>query len=139
MYLKFGICLASLFFTFVLELFAFRIGTAYLSKHGIAFENTHDMGLGQGTEVASGPAGDAEAGRLEPTKNASPGAMASNETLPDEKWQDASEANPAAAQILGVVILEFGVLFHSVSPLCGFHSGKTGLKLIGDLPSSSLD
>ncbi len=31
-----------------------------------------------------------------------------------EQWSDASEHMPAAAQILGVAILEFGVLFHSV-------------------------
>lgn len=32
----------------------------------------------------------------------------------DEKYTDSSEENPAAAQILGVAILEFGVVFHSV-------------------------
>jgi hypothetical protein len=33
-------------------------------------------------------------------------------------WTDSSESTPAGAQILGVAILEFGILFHSVcSPL----------------------
>ena len=32
----------------------------------------------------------------------------------DETYTDASEDKPAAAQILGVAILEFGVVFHSV-------------------------
>jgi hypothetical protein len=30
-------------------------------------------------------------------------------------WADQSENTPAGAQILGVAILEFGILFHSVS------------------------
>jgi hypothetical protein len=32
-------------------------------------------------------------------------------------WTDSSESTPAGAQILGVAILEFGILFHSVCPL----------------------
>jgi hypothetical protein len=32
-------------------------------------------------------------------------------------WADSSESTPAGAQILGVAILEFGILFHSVCPL----------------------
>jgi len=34
-------------------------------------------------------------------------------------WTDSSESTPAGAQILGVAILEFGILFHSVCPLLG--------------------
>jgi hypothetical protein len=31
-----------------------------------------------------------------------------------EAWKDSSEANPPGAQILGVAVLEFGIVFHSV-------------------------
>ena len=31
-----------------------------------------------------------------------------------DQFADASEDNPAAAQLLGVMILEFGVIFHSL-------------------------
>ena len=42
------------------------------------------------------------------------GLVESSASSIDEKYTDASEAKPAAAQILGVAILEFGVVFHSV-------------------------
>ena len=35
----------------------------------------------------------------------------------DDRYTDSSEAEPAGAQILGVAVLEFGILFHSVGCL----------------------
>jgi solute carrier family 39 (zinc transporter), member 1/2/3 len=116
--------LTSLFATFVVQLVAYRWGTNYLAKRGIAYEsemshrpegyngidNTHgghDVGTGMPVN-GSNPNGAAEAGRIQSEK------LESKETLVGEGYKDASEETPAAAQILGVAILEFGVVFHSV-------------------------
>ncbi|EMD38804.1 hypothetical protein CERSUDRAFT_47146 [Gelatoporia subvermispora B] len=102
-----AIALCSIFMIFILELVAFRWGTAKLAKLGI----THDAhGHGVGGHAAHGPEGakseetsavqekydiDLEAEAIAAAKN---GAVVENPT----------------AQIIGVAILEFGVLLHSV-------------------------
>ena len=130
---QFGICLASLFFTFVLELVAFRLGTAYLAKQGITMDGTtaHSAPAGfngmDSTHGSHGPRSDIEAsgmGMNDPrvqTEKAiketqDPKGFESSASSVDERYTDASEATPAGAQILGVAILEFGVVFHSVRP-----------------------
>jgi hypothetical protein len=66
--------------------------------------------------VASGsvPLEEATASRAESTITAPTPSVDRKE--PDY-WTDSSESTPAGAQILGVAILEFGILFHSVCPL----------------------
>ncbi|ORY34667.1 ZIP-like iron-zinc transporter [Naematelia encephala] len=107
----FGICLASLFVTFVIELVAFRVGTSYLAKRGLEMPAPHGIGAMQIQQTQIDPESAAE-----PTQKvlADKALEDSESTSSDDRFRDASEANPATAQILGVVILEFGVLFHSV-------------------------
>ncbi|KAM0755469.1 ZIP zinc/iron transport family [Meredithblackwellia eburnea MCA 4105] len=109
----FGICLSSLFATFVIQLVCFRVGTERLAKLGVDGPHPHITG----TAHPHVPAG------VDPTS-----AEESSESTPREKeehgsigeesdvvfFSDASEKNPASAQLMSVAILEFGVIFHSV-------------------------
>ena len=126
----FGICLVSLFLTFVGEMVAFRIGTARLAKLGI------DMTEANGTDGHGSHPG-AHAGHfarveaaddVETNGAANAGAPAAikkhnnievsekeiDDDETDDRYRDASLNAPAAAQILGVAILEFGVVLHSI-------------------------
>ncbi|KZO89881.1 ZIP zinc/iron transport family [Calocera viscosa TUFC12733] len=111
----FGICLASLFATFVIELIAFRIGTARLEKLGIADAHAHPgvHHFPQGEEDGMHPPETLE--NLDATEQGLAAKKMVNEgSASVEEFIDASESNPAIAQILGVAILEFGVIFHSL-------------------------
>lgn len=136
---KLGICTAALFFTFVIDLVAVRLGKEYLAKHGISTE--HQVQVSQGLQVlasqqpprprspsaaaASGSSGgDVErASTISATTNEDgvrEGSVIMT-TMPEDTkvadyWTDQSENTPPGAQILGVAILEFGILFHSVRP-----------------------
>jgi hypothetical protein len=119
----------------VLELFAFRIGKAWLAKrgiHDIPGDNHTSTGYNgvDGSHGGHHIGGDGlQAGHhVNVTTDTTAGeatgknGMIGNEeealdsTSDFEKgFGDASEETPAAAQILGVAILEFGVVFHSVS------------------------
>lgn len=57
------------------------------------------------SQALTDPQVQAEKARAELTMDAKDSA-----SIGDERWQDASENHPAVAQILGVAILEFGVL-----------------------------
>jgi hypothetical protein len=142
--MKLGICTAAIFFTFVIDLVAVRLGRQYLEKHGISTD--HQVKVEQGLNVLSGQdqaqdravdvecAGvvtDPVGGGGEPSTGIVAGVplervttsragssitaptTASDRKVPDY-WTDSSESTPAGAQILGVAILEFGILFHSV-------------------------
>lgn len=89
--------MSSLFIIFVLEIVALRVGKTYLAKHGI---QTH-------TDVTHHV-------RLE-TELHQPIPLPVVKDSADSFWNDSSETTPPGAQILGVAILEFGILFHSVS------------------------
>ncbi|CAD6574983.1 MAG: high-affinity Zn(2+) transporter zrt1 [Tremellales sp. Tagirdzhanova-0007] len=127
----FGICLASLFFTFVLELVAFRLGTKYLAARGITMEGSpsgpgvHGAAGFNGVDSAHGGhviggndmQGMSRSPMTDPqiqTEKAMIEINKSSSLSVDETYTDASEDKPAAAQILGVAILEFGVVFHSL-------------------------
>ncbi|KAI0773219.1 ZIP zinc/iron transport family [Trametes elegans] len=131
-----GICLISIFLIFIVELIAFRWGTAMLARHGFA----HDAhGHGLASHAAHGP----ETDRM--TQAAIAKGEASNNSLTQEKNPDIESQHsqeherhypqahsdverpgihnthsPSAlsdspiAQIIGVAVLEFGVLLHSV-------------------------
>lgn len=98
-----------------MELVAFRFGTAWLAKNGI-----HDMpGHTDATYNAVGHDAPADhPARDVINSESSPAGAAFLEKKqdidPESGFNDASEETPAAAQILGVAILEFGVVFHSV-------------------------
>ncbi|KAH9951166.1 ZIP-like iron-zinc transporter [Amylocystis lapponica] len=104
-----GISLCSIFTIFITELVAFRWGTAKLAKLGI----THDAhGHGMPSQhAAHGPEGAGpvvESKTIESEEKDFTGA-------PDvETGPVGSIADSATAQIIGVAILEFGVLLHSI-------------------------
>ena len=127
----FGICLFSIFFIFIVEIVAFRWGTARLKRLGLA----HDAhGHGLATHAAHGP----ETDKITQQSIAHQGAVS-------EKTQDDDSAHSAhggeqhypqahsdvetgkhvhhvphavgdspLAQIIGIAILEFGVVLHSI-------------------------
>lgn len=172
---KLGICTAALFFTFVTDLVAVRLGKEYLAKHGISTE--HQVQVAHGLQTldsqpqaqpqpqpqARAGAGDVE--RAAASSGAGAGAggsttsvasvagdapgltpmpsMLSIETTTDTKskkpdyWSDQSENTPPGAQILGVAILEFGILFHSVRPWSRSPSGIGSLRKL-DMADLSL-
>lgn len=95
-----SLCMASVLGIFVVELVAFRLGTARLAKLGLE----HDAhGHAAGSHAAHGP----EAG------------LEMSSTEKDEKQSLDVESgeiitDTVAAQIIGVGILEFGVILHSI-------------------------
>lgn len=124
----FGICLASLFFVFVLQLVMFRFGTEKLEKlgfkdkpHGHPGIHGHVSGTGtdghahahgafvDATNPAEGAA-DAHAHTGSDMHKAESGSLSSADN--SVAYRDASEESPALAQLLGVATLEFGVIFH---------------------------
>ncbi|THH10716.1 hypothetical protein EW146_g8287 [Bondarzewia mesenterica] len=104
-----ALALLSIFSIFIVELLAFRIGTAKLRKLGI----THDAhGHGVGAHSAHGPEGSqlGPAGGEEVAKK-------ENDTVSEadiENQHKHDDDASALAQIIGVAILEFGVMLHSI-------------------------
>jgi zinc transporter 1/2/3 len=96
-----ALALLSVFSIFIVELVAFRWGTAKLAALGVK----HDAhGHGLGAHAAHGPEG-----RM---MNNDSNSEKINEDL--ESAQDSKVDLGAAGQIIGVFILEFGVLLHSM-------------------------
>lgn len=130
--IAFGICLISLYFIFVVEMIAFRVGTAKLKKWGIGAQPHGFLGAnhgnGGGIEGSEGLDDAArDAGAPGQDHQGSPNVViptdakrdmlkeeTGTDTSSDFRFQDSSEASPAVAQILGVAILECGVILHSV-------------------------
>ncbi|KAH9840291.1 ZIP zinc/iron transport family [Rhodofomes roseus] len=128
-----AICLGSIFMIFIVELVAFRWGTAVLARVGLEHD-AHGHGLATGSHSAHGPevrpAG--AAGAVAPNKLEYvdvEDARGDDHTLGDpEKASEKHAAHEhthehgmhgvlsdsAIAQIIGIAILEFGVLLHSV-------------------------
>jgi zinc transporter 1/2/3 len=98
--------LLSIFGIFIVELIAFRWGTAKLT----ALNMTHDPhGHQVGSHVAHGPEGDDRRGEEYTTGNEVPEKKVDDiESVHKAKHMDAT----AAGQIIGVFILEFGAVLH---------------------------
>jgi len=104
-----ALSILSIFGIFIIELVAFRWGTAKLT----ALDMEHDAhGHGVGSVAAHGPEGDDQRG-LEQTNG--------NRSYEKKNIDDVESLqvvrnmdDNAAAQIIGVMILEFGVVLHSV-------------------------
>lgn len=77
------------------------MGTAHLAKLGIS-----DESLNLGNPTAESEAGSGDGKALDPEK----GSLGASSQ--DSLFGDASERSPAAAQLLGVAVLEFGIVFH---------------------------
>ncbi|KAH9926241.1 ZIP zinc/iron transport family [Epithele typhae] len=136
-----AICLVSIFSIFMVELVAFRWGTARLARLGLA----HDAhGHGLVSHAAHGPETDQATQARIAGNSSSPAALHVDIAIsPREKSQDSESLNEhehaqqnghlfpphkhshhhhhphavgdsAVAQIVGIAILEFGVLLHSL-------------------------
>ncbi|KAF5390465.1 hypothetical protein D9757_005250 [Collybiopsis confluens] len=106
-----ALCLLSIFGIFLAELVAFRWGTAKLAKIGIV----HDPhGHGAGAHAAHGPENGAN--DIETTAVAEEKSSHSRfASVPSLRQQDDTMAlDTPISQIIGVAILEFGVVLHSV-------------------------
>ncbi|KAI0272314.1 ZIP-like iron-zinc transporter [Gloeopeniophorella convolvens] len=121
-----ALALASIFFIFIVELLAFRIGTAKLKKLGIRHD-AHGHGVGalsahgpeSGPAVSSAPVSgdppslqlDIETVAFESEKKEK--SVDSDDSQVHEHDELVSDEG-AAAQVIGIAILEFGVILHSV-------------------------
>ncbi|KAG6890084.1 hypothetical protein C0995_012033 [Termitomyces sp. Mi166 len=97
-----ALCMLSIFSIFVVELVAFRWGTSKLKKLGFGYD---PHGHEPGSHAAHGPESSSSNERGDPESQ-------------DLKHQHGTHTNTmedrAVAQIIGVGILEFGVLLHSI-------------------------
>lgn len=112
-----ALCLLSIFGIFIIELVAFRWGTSKLKKLGLHHDN-HGHNLG--SHAAHGPEGayNQPATAADVPKAPDEKSNKSGSEIDSEAQQHAHHANTiadnAAAQIIGVAILEFGVALHSI-------------------------
>jgi len=113
-----ALCLLSIFGIFLVELVAFRWGTAKLAKIGLVYDaHGHEAGAhsahGPETNIASNNGSEGNDEKI--LEEARPASQSSVSKVPGQ-----TQAAPPAAldspetQIVGVAILEFGVLLHSV-------------------------
>ncbi|KAJ8590146.1 ZIP zinc/iron transport family [Rhizopogon salebrosus TDB-379] len=101
-----ALAMLSIFVIFIVELVAFRWGTSKLAALGM----THDPhGHGLGAHAAHGP--ERGGSLIRPDDDSNSEKISDDiETAHEDKQMDFN----AAAQIIGVFILEFGVLLHSL-------------------------
>jgi len=103
-------CLLSIFGIFIVELIAFRWGSAKLAKIGLIPQG-HGHGHGHEMEDHAAPApgaiGEVEREEKDPE-------VASRSSADHQSGKPSAVLDTAITQILGVAILEFGVLLHSV-------------------------
>ncbi|KAL0955311.1 hypothetical protein HGRIS_004197 [Hohenbuehelia grisea] len=92
-----ALCLLSIFCIFVVELIAFRWGTTKLAKLGL-YHDAH--GHAVGSHAAHGPEGDLVDGKAEQSS--------------DLEAHKPTYDNSTIAQMIGIAILEFGVVLHSI-------------------------
>ncbi|KAJ2930959.1 hypothetical protein H1R20_g6104, partial [Candolleomyces eurysporus] len=102
-----GLCMVSIFALFVIELIAFRWGTAKLASIG----KTHDShGHGIGAHAAHGPEGIVDtAPSKEKSVEESSRSDLESAVNPHRTW-----STDTTTQIIGIAILEFGVVLHSI-------------------------
>ncbi|KAJ7148397.1 ZIP-like iron-zinc transporter [Mycena crocata] len=101
-----ALCLLSIFSIFILELIAFRWGTAKLEKIG----HRHDPhGHYTGSHAAHGPEG-----AQTPPKEHETASDVEEQRHHHHHGELSHLDDSASAQIVGIAILEFGVLLHSV-------------------------
>ncbi|KAG5736017.1 Zinc-regulated transporter 1 [Termitomyces sp. T112] len=103
-----ALCMLSIFLIFIVELVAFRWGMSKIKQLGIAYDtHGHDIV----TNDANGP---------QPTDEPTPDPLSAREKNNGKGDLESQDSNAqgiidnAAAQIIGVAILEFGILLHSV-------------------------
>lgn len=111
--------MGSIFALFIVEFFAFRAGTAYLDRHGITLD-AHDPSIEHHTAHEHRPHQHDESPTDTSDKHQTPSSDDHSHNHDDEaavglpkKSADSSMASSPIAKILGVLILEVGVIFHS--------------------------
>ncbi|KAI5476563.1 zip-like iron-zinc transporter [Pseudohyphozyma bogoriensis] len=109
----FGIALISLFVTFVIQIVAFRVGTEYLESKGIK-KDPHIHVTGHPGHTADKVDASPDTTATNEDNDTEVGSMEKGSSGVIGEFKDASENSPAVAQILGVGMLEFGVIFHSI-------------------------
>lgn len=89
-----------------MEMFAYRLGTAHLAKLGINMDGDahHRAKLGQQHDHEIEPAPSSEAPTIEKA------GLKSETSSETEEYKDSSEDTPVMAQIIGIAVLEFGVV-----------------------------
>lgn len=106
-----AICLGSIFMIFIVELISFRCGTAVLAKIGLKHD-PHGHGLATGSHFAHGPEGRAGEESAKAVDYDSEEGPSDLEKRGVQVHEHALMSDSAIAQIIGVAILEFGVLLH---------------------------
>ena len=103
---------------FVIQLIAFRLGSARLAKIGMGQRHIHVAGHGGHVGEQDAPSSSMS---MTPATNGSPVTSIDKEKLAlndsssvlDDGYMDASEQNPMIAQVMGVATLEFGAFSFS--------------------------
>ncbi|KAH9931969.1 Zinc/iron permease [Fomitopsis serialis] len=126
-----AICLCSIFMIFIVELIAFRWGTAVLARVGLKHD-AHGHGLATGSHSAHGPevqaqGADAVAAKMqleypdavdirseELSMSDPEKGSAHHDAHAHDHGMHGALSDSAIAQIIGIAILEFGVVLHSV-------------------------
>jgi len=119
-----AIAMISVFGIFILELVAYRVGVQLMDRVGIDVHDTHGPGVAHGPEAPHNHPGHTHHrhGDEQRIPSDEEAAFASEKkdrngvTVSDDSASDSTAASlhQAAAQIIGVAILEFGVVVHSV-------------------------
>ncbi|KAJ4473600.1 Zinc/iron permease [Lentinula aciculospora] len=104
-----ALCLLSIFSIFIVELIAFRWGTAKLAKIGVSYDaHGHEAGA-QGEKDVQDLTRAAEEAHA-----ASKSSHSIHESETKQTQAGVAVLDSPATQILGVAILEFGVVLHSI-------------------------
>ncbi|CAE6447740.1 unnamed protein product [Rhizoctonia solani] len=107
-----AMAMVSVFGIFFVELAAFRLGTARLDSLGI--KGYHNHGTTQTSSVEDNTGGLMPASKVPTTATKCTGSSDSELGLKEQLSLQNGITESALAQLLGVAILEFGVVFHSV-------------------------
>ncbi|TRM65461.1 Zinc/iron permease [Schizophyllum amplum] len=104
-------CMVSIFGIFLTELVAFRWGTSKLAKLGLHHDaHGHDAG----SHAAHGPEGRLAASAEEDVEAMPEKTERSLSREDNEASERGGESHSSIGQVIGVAILEFGVILHSI-------------------------
>lgn len=105
-----AIAMGSVFAIFITELIAHRTGASYLKRRGLRAHDTHSAGANPSSHTTHGlhvsPAPGEDGGLIDPAKGQQ--SPSSDEETGHSHEEEMTEN--ALAQIIGVAILEFGVM-----------------------------
>ncbi|CED85549.1 zip-like iron-zinc transporter [Phaffia rhodozyma] len=106
-----AIAMFSIFALFFLEFFSFRIGMAKLEALGLEHTYNHH---GHDIEEAEGEAGAHTFHGVESNLDRSKEISKAKNHKDDDSIESAERQGSVLAQLMGIAILEFGVVFHSI-------------------------